>query len=117
MKFLADENIEKPLVDFLRSKGFDVLYVCEQHKSISDEEVLYLSNREERVLLTNDKDFGELIFLQRKISAGIVLIRLFSEDTSDKIVLFDKLLEEYSNKLERHFVVLTERRIRIRKLD
>ncbi|MCK4859015.1 MAG: DUF5615 family PIN-like protein [Candidatus Omnitrophica bacterium] len=117
MKFLADENIEKPLVDFLRGKGFDVLYVCEQHKSISDEEVLYLANQEDRILLTNDKDFGELIFLQRKISQGIVLIRLFSENTSDKIVLFNKLLKEYSDKLKRHFVVLTERQVRIRKLD
>ena len=60
MKFLADESVEKPVVDRLRNQGFDVMYIGEKTPCISDEDVLRLANNEDRVLITNDKDFGFL---------------------------------------------------------
>lgn len=67
MKFLADESIEKPVADWLRGQAFEVRYVTEITPSINDEEVIRLANDEGRILITNDKDFGELVFHQSKI--------------------------------------------------
>jgi predicted nuclease of predicted toxin-antitoxin system len=59
MKFLADEGVDKPIVDQLRVSGFDIHYVLETHQGSDDETVLRLANEEDRILLTQDKDFGE----------------------------------------------------------
>jgi len=76
MKFLADENVDKPIVERLRDDGHIVLYVLEMEPSISDDEVIRRANQEFAFLLTADKDFGELVFRQRRIVYGVVLIRL-----------------------------------------
>ena len=62
MKFLIDESVEKPIVDWLRDQKYDVMYVAESSSGITDEEVIRFANSETRILITNDKDFGELIF-------------------------------------------------------
>lgn len=116
MMLLADENIEKPIVEFLRDKGFDVFYIIEGKLSISDEEILNIADKENRILITNDKDFGELIFYQKKISSGVLLIRSSKEKASHKVSLFETHLEQIKNKLAGNFVVLSESGVRIRKL-
>lgn len=74
MKFLADENIDSPIVEKLRSRGFDVLSVDEYRKGISDDEVLRKAKDEDRVILTFDSDFSSV----EQINAGA--IRLTSPD-------------------------------------
>ena len=61
MNFLADENVDKPIVERLRKDGHIVLYVIEMEPSISDDEVIQRANQESALLLTADKDFGQLI--------------------------------------------------------
>jgi len=75
LKFLADECCDAGLVSTLRSSGYDVTYVTEQCAGASDDEVLLKAYNEGRILLTEDKDFGELSYRLRKPSAGIVLMR------------------------------------------
>jgi len=58
MKFLIDESVEKPVVDWLRDQKYDVIYVAESSPAITDEEVIKFANCESRILITNDKDFG-----------------------------------------------------------
>ncbi|MCD6219920.1 DUF5615 family PIN-like protein [Candidatus Calescamantes bacterium] len=99
MKFLADENIEKPVVEYFRGEGHDVLWIAEIQKAITDEEVLSITRREKRILLTNDKDFGELIFLQKKVTSGIVLLRFKTEDALSKVMVLRKVLSTYIDKL------------------
>ena len=67
MKFLADENIDKPIVERLRGDGHSLFYIVEMQPGISDDEVLRLANQQEAVLLTADKDFGELVFRQGRM--------------------------------------------------
>ncbi|MBD0367365.1 MAG: DUF5615 family PIN-like protein [Flavisolibacter sp.] len=62
MKLLADESVDKPIIDALRMAGFDVVYILEIAPEIDDGTILNLSNDEQRILLTQDKDFGELVF-------------------------------------------------------
>ena len=116
MKFLADESIEKPVVDWLRGQDFDVRYVTEITPSINDEEVIRFANDEGRILITNDKDFGELVFRQSKIIMGVLLIRATNERTSNKIRLVREVLEKARNKLAGYFVVVNEAGIRMKKI-
>ncbi len=116
MKFLADENVDKPIVERLRKDGNVVIYVAEVEPSISDDEVIKLANQESALLLTEDKDFGELTFLQHKVKSGILLLRFQTEDTKYKIDTIRKVFEQYQNKIPLHFLVISETKIRIRPI-
>ncbi len=76
MNLLADEGVDRDIVDLLREEGHNVSYVAEMEPGVQDGAVLDRANRESRVLLTADKDLGELVFRQGLLSAGVVLIRL-----------------------------------------
>ena len=68
MILLVDESVDRQVVDRLREDGHTVSYVAEMDPGISDDDVLSLANEKEAVLLTADRDFGELIFRQKKVS-------------------------------------------------
>ena len=116
MKFLADENLEKAVVDALRAKRFDVLYLCEESQSMPDEDIIDRATQEERILVTNDKDFGELVYLQQRMTKGIVLIRSRSTKGAVKATLVEALVNQHGDKLLNHFVVVSEASVRIREL-
>ena len=117
IKFIADVNIEKVLVDFLREQGFDVLWIPDYNCHMKDDELLNLANKENRILITNDTDFGEFVFLQKKLTMGIVLIRVKGQEVNKKLRSLSKLIKFYPNKIENHFVVISDRRIRFRILE
>ena len=75
MRFLADESCDFAVVRVLRSAGHDILAIAEISPRIGDEEVLQLARDEKRVLLTEDTDFGELVYAERLGSSGVVLFR------------------------------------------
>jgi predicted nuclease of predicted toxin-antitoxin system len=75
VKIVADEGVDKQIVDRLRSEGHDVLFIAELEPGIDDDTVLMRSRKSDAVLLTADKDFGELVFRQRLLHSGVVLIR------------------------------------------
>ena len=66
MKFLANENFPFPSIKFLREKGFEVISISEELSGVSDEEVLQKASLENLIILTFDRDYGELIFKYRK---------------------------------------------------
>lgn len=76
MRWLADECITVSLVRELRGAGHDVLYIAEFAASLSDMEVIALASQEERLLLTADKDFGELVFRRGQAVPGLILLRI-----------------------------------------
>ena len=84
MKFLADENFPRAALETLRKAGWDVVSIAESCPDISDDEVIFVCADQERVLLTFDKDFGELVF-RRGLSAasGVVLFRITPESPDD----------------------------------
>jgi predicted nuclease of predicted toxin-antitoxin system len=75
------------------------MYIAESSSGITDEEVIKLANCESRILITNDKDFGELIFRQGRITQGILLIRAVNEESSNKLRLVKEVLEKAKKKL------------------
>ena len=76
MNILADESVDQPIVNRLREDGHTVLYVAEMDPGISDEVVLQEANNREFLLLTADKDFGELVFRQHRLAPGVILYGL-----------------------------------------
>jgi predicted nuclease of predicted toxin-antitoxin system len=84
---------------------------------ISDDIVLELANREHALLLTADKDFGELVFRLRRIASGIVLIRLSGLSKTSKVEIVSHAINEHENQLLGAFTVISPTAIRIRKIE
>ena len=99
----------------MRASGLDVHYILETDGGIDDNQVLQIANEEGRVLLTQDKDFGEMVFRLRKVHLGIVLIRLGFMISAEKAILVNRALLEHREKLQNAFTVIQNNAIRIRK--
>ena len=117
MSFLADESIDRQIVDRLRQDGHLVRYVAEMEPGISDDTVLDLANQEATLLLTADKDFGELVFRQRRLMSGIVLIRLLGLSPTRKAEIVASAINQHIAELPRAFAVITPGVFRIRRLS
>ncbi len=115
MKLLADEGVDKPIVDLLRSSGFDVHYILETHQGSEDETVLQIANEEARILIIQDKDFGELVYRLQKAHFGIILLRLGNNDAHEKGKIVTFAILEHDQKLVKAFTVIQANAIRIRK--
>ncbi|MDP3029416.1 MAG: DUF5615 family PIN-like protein [Deltaproteobacteria bacterium] len=114
MNLLADESIDRQIVDALREKGYIVGYVAEMDPGISDDVVLELANREGVLLLTADKDFGKMVFRLRRLSSGVVLVRLAGLSPIKKSKIVVPFIMKHFSELMESFSVITPAGIRIR---
>lgn len=117
MRIIANENIAANVLAELRARGHDVVSVKESMRGAKDPQVLSRGQAEQRVLITHDKDFGELAFrFGLPAECGVVLFRL-SGDTpeADKQRIVDVLegFEDWSG----HFSVVDNEKIRVRPLS
>ena len=115
MNILADENIDAPIVKLLRHSLHQVWYVAEMAPGIDDNEVLRIANRHKAVLLTADKDFGELVYRRKRLSYGIVLIRLAGLTPAEKAIIVDNAFDRHGSDMMSAFTVITSKTIRIRR--
>ncbi len=116
MKFLADENLELLIVNWLREYGHDVDYAAESAVAESDVALLTRAIDDRRVVITNDLDFGELVYRFHRPAFGIVLLRLRVATDADQLA---RLQPHWGNILANcvgNFVVVSEKKIRVRKL-
>ncbi len=113
---MVDESSGKKVFDFLLEKGYDVKSASRIMPGAPDFLVLQLAEKENRVLITNDKDFGELVFRLKRPSSGIILLRLRIDKPSNRIKYLSNLLLVFPNKLESSFIVVSEGQVRIREL-
>jgi predicted nuclease of predicted toxin-antitoxin system len=116
VRFLADESCDFAAVRALRTAGFDVLAVVERCPGATDDEVIALSVREGRVLLTEDKDFGQLVFAANRESAGVILIRFPAGARGALPIRVVQTAERQQEALHGAFVVLQPRRTRLTRL-
>lgn len=114
MNLLADEGVDRPIVKHLREAGFTVLYVAEMEPGISDDEVLNRANQHNALLLTADKDFGELVFRLGRINAGVVLLRLGGLATETKADTVTTALQMHASEMMNAFSVISPGVVRIR---
>lgn len=116
MRFLADENFPGDVVQALRQEGHDVFWVRTETPGIPDPEVLELAQQGSRVLMTFDKDFGELAFRRRlPASCGIILFRITLVPLSQATQLVVKAIAN-RNDWAGHFSVIEDDRIRMRPI-
>lgn len=116
MRILADECCDAGIVNKLRAAGHDVVYVPEDNVGISDDEVLQMAFAEGRILLTEDKDFGGLIYRLKKPSYGVILIRIDVQERHRKWPRLEALLARHQEKLSGHFTVVDQDKFRFRQL-
>jgi len=113
LKFLADESLEYSIVLSLRKSGYGVASIAEDYPAIKDKEILKIAIEEDRVLITNDKDFGDLVFFNKLSHKGVILLRHRSENTKTKGKSLESFLKNYSRKISNKFIVIDESKIRI----
>jgi predicted nuclease of predicted toxin-antitoxin system len=114
VRFLLDQSAEARIATFLSDHGHDATRVARDYPAgLPDEQVLAIAIRERRVLITNDKDFGELVFRHRLPHAGVVLFRFPLDATAqEKIDALERLLVTHRTQLDR-FLVVTARGVRV----
>jgi predicted nuclease of predicted toxin-antitoxin system len=117
VKVLADESVDYPVVDALRQKGIDVKYIAEFKSGVTDEIVLENAIRESRILLTADKDFGELVYRLGMLHSGVVLYRLTGLENKQKVKIIVSVFDDHLTELEDKFTVINQTHIRIRKIQ
>jgi predicted nuclease of predicted toxin-antitoxin system len=113
MRFLADESCDFIVVRALRGAGYDVVAVSEMSPRAEDTDVIRLALTGERILLTEDKDFGRLVYAHGQSTLGVILVRF---PTRLRGLLPDVILElvqQQANRLRGTFVVVQPGRVRI----
>jgi len=115
MRLVADENIDRLVVDSLRYAGFEVISIREIAPGSMDEAVLSRSVADAGLLLTADKDFGDLVFRQGLVMHGVVLIRLSGISQSAKARLLVEVFRTHAALFPRNFTVIEPQGIRVRR--
>ena len=114
MQFLADESCDFSIVRALRAAGHDVVAVVEGSlRGSSDAKVIELAATDRRILLTEDKDFGQLVMASAKENAGVIFIRYPHAARQDLAPAILDLVASRSEALYGAFVVVQPGRIRI----
>lgn len=115
MKLLANENFPKAGVMLLRRLGYDILYIAETNFGIRDELVLKIAADENRLIVTFDRDYGELIFKHNhKPTGGVLYLRLQEFKPEEPAVIVHRLLSTEGFETQRRLTVFDGERIRQR---
>ncbi|HTS76926.1 MAG TPA: DUF5615 family PIN-like protein [Bryobacteraceae bacterium] len=115
MNIVADESIDRQIVDRLRSEGHQVLFIAELYPGISDAEVLARSREHEALLLTADRDFGELVFRQHLLHAGVFPSVWPACIRTPKAALVAAQIHAHASELCNGFAVLSDRALGLRR--
>ncbi|MFW6194466.1 MAG: DUF5615 family PIN-like protein [Halobacteriota archaeon] len=104
---------EKPAT-LLKDAGYDTIFVGDWNPSVSDEAVLKKAEEEGRILITDDTDFGELIFRLKRPSEGVILIRTSTTDSLERFKSLENIIK--SSSIEKKFIVIKDKFIRVREI-
>ncbi len=118
MKFLLDQDVYALTERFLRDQGHDVVTAAELGLSrATDSDLLKTADEQERIFVTRDRDFGNLVFVQGA-GSGVIYLRILPSLIKDVHAELKKVLESYSDsELAKSFVVVEQHRHRIRRID
>ena len=112
MRLLVDECTGPAVAQWLREQQYEVFSVYEQARGMDDDDIIRKAFDENWILITNDKDFGEKVYRDRRPHRGVILLRLDDERAARKIDTLQRLLRDYADRLADHFVVVTETSVR-----
>jgi predicted nuclease of predicted toxin-antitoxin system len=115
LKILADECVHEDLIEAIRGEGFDVLNVRELAQGASDENVFELAMKQKRVLLTFDREFGNIFIYDIKNSFGVVII-LIGQLKKEEIIKYTTtfLKSELAKNMKKKLAIIGKKKVRIR---
>jgi predicted nuclease of predicted toxin-antitoxin system len=114
LRFLVDVGVGTAVEEWLCSAGYDVVTVRDRNPRLLDIDVLAWAVSENRLVLTMDKDLGELVYLSGQPHAGILLLRLEDADSAGKVRIVSAIVTAYGDQLAAHFSVYQDGKLRIR---
>ena len=117
MRFLADENVSRLVIERLRLQEFEVVSIAESASGESDPEVLQIANDQDLILITEDRDFGELVIRQGFGVRGIVPLELDRLSNLEEAERVETWITANEDKVSGNLVVLEPNRVRIRPLS
>lgn len=112
MEFVADESCARPVIQALRQAGHDVISIAEVANGAPDEQVLELAVNEKRILVTEDRDFGELVYARGRAFTGVILVRIPSRARSAKPATVVQAVAKLGTRLKNAFAVVEPGRVR-----
>ena len=115
MKFIVDECIGHSVAEWLKQSNYDAISIYDDLPGMDDASVLEKAFFENRIPITSDKGFGEMIFKSKRHHCGVILLRLENEKLSNKIRVLKSLFTNYYEDLFGNFTVVTETTVRITK--
>jgi len=113
---LADENIDADIVSILQSNSIDVLPIKENHSGISDEEIIRISKRPPKIILTEDKDFGEWVFAHQERNISVILLRYSFPEKERIVSILLELLKTRGEDLFEKFTTISVQKVRVRSI-
>jgi len=117
LKFLVDVGVGKKVEEYLLGKGYDTKSVRSLDQRMPDQDIIRLAALEKRIVISMDKDFGELVYHSGMDHCGILLLRLEDANGSEKQQVMVKILEKYAENLKNHFCVYQNKKFRFRKIS
>jgi predicted nuclease of predicted toxin-antitoxin system len=118
MRFVADENVDPRIIARLRQDGHEVYSVYESNRGLKNAEVLALANQRQAVLVTEDKDFGEMLQREGRKAVGVLLVRLPDKTVSldQKVEMVAHTVEEYGHRLQGSLTIIKPEGVRSRPI-
>lgn len=113
-RFLVDVNVGLSVAESLRDSGHDATFAGEVDWRMPDRDMLSLAHDEQRIILTMDTDFGELVYHSRQPHAGVLLLRMPGANRDEKVQVVQEIVSRYGDQLPNHFCVYRQGRLRIR---
>lgn len=113
MRFIIDECVGTTMVQWLKSQNHTAFSVFDDWRGATDDDILKKCFQEKYILITSDKDFGEMVFRNQKVHSGIILIRCQPNNFKKRIEVLEKSLQNHQDKLANNFVVVTNNNVRI----
>lgn len=113
MKFVIDVGVGRSVEVQLAADGYDVLPVRDRDQHLADQEILRWAVQEQAIVVTMDKDFGNLIWKERPPRAGVVLLRMEDATGPEKAAAPRRIVREVGPELPHHFTVFKNDRLRI----
>jgi predicted nuclease of predicted toxin-antitoxin system len=114
LKFVLDVGVGNKVGQYLMANGYDVVMIATLNPNMSDLDILAIAELDDRMVITMDKDFGELVYHTSKAHKGVILLRLEDANGDEKVEVMKFIMDNFSTQLEGKFCVFRNGRFRIR---
>ncbi|MDU9050012.1 MAG: DUF5615 family PIN-like protein [Candidatus Electrothrix sp. Rat3] len=116
LSFLVDVGVGKAIEEYLQEEGYDTKAVRDVDPCMEDEEIIRLAHSEKRMVVTMDKDFGELVYHSSMKHCGVLLLRLEDAASHEKLQVIQFIMEHYFDRIRNCFCVFKNDKFRIKKI-